>query len=139
MVRSIAVVVVAALSVVASPLTVPSPSWAGKGGGKSPKTQVQAELAPCCNNPEPEAEGEAERKTISKNGSIQQDGFTAKVEIPVPSAGLGITDATTADIRLVLSRGATEYAECFLVLDQDDDAEGATAEFQSRYTRPRRG
>jgi hypothetical protein len=134
--------VIAGLVLVGSILTVPSASWARKGGGShSSKTEVQAELAPCCGNPEPSepgATGKAKRKAVSKDGSPRTDHFSADIEIPIPSAGLNITDPTTADIRLMLSREGTNYAECFLVLDadelaepegDDDDGRAATAEF----------
>lgn len=53
----------------------------------------------------------------------------------MPSAGLGITDPTTADIRLVLNRAGADYAICFFVLDNDnetdgDDGDPAGEEFQ---------
>lgn len=131
--------VVAVLSVVTVLFTLPDPSWARMGSGKFAKTDVRAQLDPCCGDPEPEAEGKADRRTFSMNGTVKLDSFSANVEIPVPSSGLGISDPTTADIRLVLSRAGTDYAECFLVLEQEDDAqvaegdddnEGTTAEFR---------
>ena len=134
MIRS-TLAVAAALSLIASILVTPSVTWAKRGGSQSDQTKLVAELAPCCGNPEPHAEGKAARKTHSKDGSAAQDRFAARVEIPIPSTGLGITDPTTADIRLVLSRAGTDYAECFLVLDDnedesgDDDAGGTSAEF----------
>jgi hypothetical protein len=103
------------------------------------KTDVRAQLDPCCGDPEPEAEGKADRRTVSMNGTVKLDSFSAHVEIPVPSPGLGISDPMTADIRLVLSRAGADYAECFLVFEQEDDAQaaegdddngGTTAEFQ---------
>ncbi len=112
--------VIAALFPMVSILTVPSASVADKGS--STTSDVRANLVPCCGNPEPNAAGEAERKTQTKSGTVKSDVFSADIEIPVPSAGLGITDATTADIRLVLSRGGENYAECFLALDDDSDA-----------------
>ncbi len=128
---------VAALFLMGFVFTVPSMSLA-KGGSGTVTTQVRAELVPCCADPEPEpnAHGRADRKIQSKSGAVKSDLFRAKVEIPVPSGGPGITDPTTADIRLVLSRASVDYAECFLVLDDDsiqakgddDDADGA--EFQ---------
>ena len=118
--------VIAALTLVGSTLAVPSQSGAGNGGGK---IDVRAKLEPCCNAPEPEAEGKAKRRAVTKNGSILIDQFRASVEIPIPSLGLGITDPTTADIRLTLSRAGLDYAVCFLVLDEN---QGTSAEFQVR-------
>ena len=116
-------VVIAALFPMVSILIVPSVSVADS----TTTTDLRADLVPCCNNPEPNADGEAERKTQSKSGTLKSDAFKADVEFPVPSAGLGITDPTTADIRLVLSRGGKDYAECFLALDDDSDNLKSTA------------
>ncbi|HLE42569.1 MAG TPA: hypothetical protein VJB36_00980 [Methylomirabilota bacterium] len=87
----------------------------------------RARLESCCGDPEPEAEGKADRRTQFKRGVAWKDKFSAKVEIPVPSPGLGILtplDAQLADVRLVLSRAGVVYAECMLVLDDDEGAEG---------------
>ena len=112
-------VVIAALFPMVCILTVPSASVADKGS--STTSEVRADLVPCCGNPEPNAEGEAKRKTQTKSGTVKSDVFSADIEIPVPSVGLGITDPTTADIRLVLSRGGGGYAECFLALEDNSD------------------
>jgi hypothetical protein len=145
MVRS-TLAVVGAVSLIASVLGAPSESWARRDASQHDRTEVRADLAPCCGNPEANAQGHAERKTVSKSGSIKKDRFSAEVEIPIPSAGLGITDPTTADVRLILSRGGVAYAECFLVLDDeamdqegDDDTPGATAEFQVKVMSTPRG
>jgi hypothetical protein len=116
--------------------TAPSISSADKGGGHHvSKTKVEATLLPCCGNPEPNAHGDAQRATQSKDGALKADSFKTEVEIPVPSAGLGITDPTTADIRVVLSRAGADYAVCFLKLDDDNEMDGtdddqAGADFQ---------
>ncbi len=119
MIRSITAAIAALFLMV----SVPSMSVAKGGGPGTENARVEAELVPCCGNPEPEAKGEARRKTQSKSGVVKSDTFRAKVEIPLPSVGLGITDPTTADIRLALSRaGLGDYAECFLEFDDDDQA-----------------
>lgn len=107
--------VIAALVPMVSILSLPSVSAADSG------SDLRAELVPCCNNPEPNADGDAERKTQTKSGTLKSDAFKADVEFPVPSTGLGITDPTTADVRLVLSRGGQDYAECFLARDDDSN------------------
>ena len=84
---------------------------------------------------------------MSKSSVVQTDRFTAEVVIPVPSTGLGVTDPTKADIRLVLSRADTDYAERTLRLDDieteggdDDEGDGATrAEFQVKVGLVMRG
>jgi len=96
--------------------------------GKKSQSTLKASLTPCCEDPvlEPEAEGRAKRTTQFKKGNVQKDTFTAEVTVPVPSTGLGIADqaaAEAADIRLVLSRGGTDYAECLLEIDQGENDE----------------
>ena len=110
-------VVIAALFSMVSVLIVPSVGVADS----TTTTDLRADLVPCCNDPEPNADGKAERKTQSKSGALKSDAFKANVELPVPSTGLGITDPATADIRLVLSRGGQDYAECFLTPDDESD------------------
>ena len=128
--------VVAVSFLVGSVVGIPSVGVADQGGHHDGvKTEVRAQLVPCCGNPEPQAHGKADAKTQSRDGVLQQARFQAGVEIPVPSTGLGITDPTTADIRLVLSRDGRDYAQCFLALDtdnemdaNDDDDDGAEFE-----------
>ncbi len=105
---------------------------------KSENTRVQAKkLEPCCGEPEPEAEGSARRDIHVNKGVVKSDRLTGRVEIPVPSAGLGITDAVAAaaaDIRLVLSHdgGVTAYAECLLAFQEleGDEEEGDEAQYR---------
>lgn len=115
------------------------------------ETEVEAELVPCCGDPEPDAEGEAERDTRTRNGVVQRDEFKAKVKVPVdPSSALGIIDQTTAenaDIRLTLIRGDIAYAECALKFeeieieaesalngdDDDDDDDDGEVEIEAEY------
>jgi hypothetical protein len=53
--------------------------------------------------------------------ALQVDTFSGSVTISISSSNLSITNTSTADIRLVLSRAGADYAECFLVLTEDDD------------------
>ena len=100
-------------------------------------------LEPCCNDPEPNAQGRASGTIVAftRLGTVLE--FSAvKVEFPVPSAGLGISDPTTADIRLVLRRGETDYAECFLAFEPCQSVEGEDAVFKlqvGEFTRRGRG
>lgn len=102
---------------------------AAPGNGKSSKVKLEAELAPCCGDPEPEAEGESDYSKQILKGLIKQERFEAKVKIPVPSAGLGIADETgaaNADIRIRLSDGIGTYAVCYLdfvELEQETEEE----------------
>jgi len=91
--------------------------------------RFRARLRPCCGDPEPKAEGRAERR-VRPDG--MRDRFRVNVEIPIPSEGLGIEtpdEARSADVRLSLSRGGTPYAECFLQLDDPQEVEDQ-AEYQ---------
>ena len=121
--RSVKVAV--AVLALTSFLAAPSVGLAKSG------VDLRAELTPCCGAPEPQAEGKkAELKTQTKNGgNTRVDKLRIEVEIPIPSAGLGITDPAAADIRVVFSRGGGDYAECFMVLDED---EGDKAKFELR-------
>jgi hypothetical protein len=120
------------------------------------KIEVEAELQPCgaigpatspCDPagtpPEPNAEGEAERKKEGRNGIVKKDEFKGKVKIPVDALSpLGIMDEVTAEganVRMILSRDDgtglfTDFAECLLEFDEiemdgedddDDDEEGS--------------
>jgi len=96
----------------------------GKGGGNE-KVELEAELEPCCNTPEPEAEGDSERKSKTKDGVSKEERFKAEVELPIPNAlGIDQSNAQSADIRLILSRAGTNYAECLLVFDEIEDDDG---------------
>ena len=123
-------------------------SHAKKGGSKV-KVEVEADLQPCgavappapCDPtgapPEPDAEGKAKHKKETRNGVIKKDEFKGTVKIPVdPASLLGITDETAAenaDIRLILSRNGTDFAECLLEfdeIDEDDDDDELQAQFK---------
>ncbi len=92
--------------------------------------ELQTRLEPCCGTPAPQAEGQGERKIRDRNADAipERDRFKISVEIPIPSAGLGITtpeQAASADVRAILSRNGTPYAECFLAFDNNTDDDGS--------------
>lgn len=124
---------VTALCLFLSPFALADVSLA-KSNSKTINTEFEAELEPCCGEPEPDAKGEAKHKTQTKNGAVKKDEFEGKVKVPVdPSSALGITDeakAEAADIRLILSNSGEDYAECLLVLveieTEDEDEEEET-------------
>jgi hypothetical protein len=100
----------------------------GKGNNGT-SVQLQTDLDPCCGNPEPQANGEADRRVTNKDNRFQ-----AEVNIPIPNA-VGVTagNARATDVRLILSRGGTDYAECRLVFDevnQDKKTGEAEAEYK---------
>lgn len=91
------------------------------------QVRFRTALEPCCGEPEPNAEGKAERRIQTKKGEVWKDRFKGQVEIPIPSPGLGISspeEAVAADMRLILSRAGTPYAECVLALAEDEEDEG---------------
>jgi len=58
------------------------------------------------------------------NGKRSIERLTAKVDIPIPTAALGVTDVTTAStasVRYIFSRDGVDYASCVLRFDADDD------------------
>ena len=100
----------------------------GKGGSNgSTDTRFEADLQG------PDAEGNSERRTQTKNNAIKDDRFTATVDIPMPN-GLGIdaNNASGQDIRLILTHGVADYAVCLLVFDgiQQDLT---TGQFEAEY------
>jgi hypothetical protein len=102
----------------------------GNGGGNQ-KVELEAEFEPVASSPEPDVEGDSERKTKTKDGVLKEDRFKAEVEIPIPNAlGIDESNAQSADIRLILSRGGTNYAECQLVFDEVEDDDGLEAEYK---------
>ena len=116
-------------------------TWADKGHGGGPakttKVEVRADLTPCCGAPVPDAEGEARRATLSKNGVVQSDQFGAEVEIPLPATAVGIVDhasAAAAVVQLTLSHGGTPYATCKLVLAEfETELEHGTVKTVAEY------
>jgi len=120
MTRSVAATV-AVFFLVASSLLVGPVGVAHAAGTTTTQTLNVADFTPCCGDPEPNGTGTAKANSLVKTGTGRADTFSAEVTIPIPSSGLGITNASTADIRLVLSRGGQDYAECFLVLENNDN------------------
>ena len=120
---------VALLSGLLVTLAASSPSLAAPGNGQASNIRFEAELEPCCGNPEPEAEGESDYRKQILRGQIKQERFEAKVKIPVPSVGLGIADgsgAENADIRIRLSDSTGVYTVCYLdfvELEQETEVE----------------
>ena len=112
---------VAVLFLVAPGLPVTALGVAHAAGDDVTQTLNVADPTPCCGNPEPNATSQAQANSLVKTGVGRADTLLAEVTIPIPSSGLGITDTSTADIRLVLSRGGQDYAECFLALGNDND------------------
>lgn len=130
------------LCVAVSVLMFADVSHAKKGGnsGSKVKVDVRAELEPCgavalatspCDPagtpPEPDAKGKMRHQKEIRKGVLKKDEFKGNVKMRVhPASALGIVDeasAENADIRLILSRNSTDFAECFLQFDEFDDDE----------------
>src|SRR5258706_327390 len=97
--------------------------------GAVTQTLNVAALEPCCGNPVPGATGTAQSNVLVKTGSAEADIFSASVTLPQQSLGAQNNPSPSADIRLVLSRGGVNYAECFLVPvfhDSNGDSENQT-------------
>jgi hypothetical protein len=112
-----AVAVVACGFVVVTVGAVP----AGAIVGAVTQTLNVAALEPCCGNPIPGASGTAQSNVLVKTGTAEADVFSASVTLPHQSLGLTNSPPSSTDIRLVLSRGGVDYAECFLVAIFNDD------------------
>jgi hypothetical protein len=111
-----------------------APIVEAKNGGNG-KTSVrwQADLDPCCATPEPNANGEVDRRIDSQKGAVKDNRFTAEVYIPLPNVlGIDASNARSKDIRLILSRANTDYAECRLVFD-DISTDPTTGQTEVEY------
>lgn len=116
----------------------------GGSSGSKVKVDVRAELEPCgavapatvpCDPagtpPEPDAKGKVRHQKEIRKGVLKKDEFKGNVKMRVhPASALGIVNeasAQNADIRLVLSRNGTDFAECLLQFDEleeeDEDEE----------------
>lgn len=102
-------------------MTVPyaeAGSKSDRDRGRKVKIEVEAKMWPSGAAPDPYAKGEAKHEQETYNGVMKKDGFEGEVKIPIgPSSALGIVDqaaAMNADIRLLLSRSGTPFAECHL-------------------------
>jgi len=117
--------VVAAFSLVAAGFLV---APIGAAHATTPVTQTLnvSDLTPCCGNPEPGATGIAQANRLSIAGVGQADTFASTITIP------SSTSNSSADIRVVLSRGGLNYAECFLVPEHDDDDDSDSSNDGSR-------
>ena len=80
------------------------------------RISVKVELDPCCDAADAlGADGLMTRKESEEQNVIVSDVLRGSVTIPVPVAGIfDARTARTADVRLVLSRNASRYAECRL-------------------------
>jgi hypothetical protein len=112
-------------------------SFAGSKTSKPVKqTEFRAKLEPCCGEPELDATGKAKRRIQAPNSKKQKEEFDGKITIPVP--GLGITDEATAmeaDLRLLLSREDTPYAECLLEFDEfETEEDEGESHSEAEYT-----
>ncbi|MBZ0170448.1 hypothetical protein MELA_02953 [Candidatus Methylomirabilis lanthanidiphila] len=118
-----------------------------KGGSpvSKVKVHVRADLEPFDTSPAPDAEGQARHHKEIRKGIIKKDEFKGMVKIPVPSPDLGITKENVehADVRLILSRNNTDYAECRLkfheIEAEDDDDDGGVQAHFSIHVRTKHG
>ena len=82
--------------------------------------EAKGDLNTCCGSLD-KAKGEVERELEMEGTVLKKDELKAKVKIYLPALGVGVTDrgtAKSADVRVVFSRGAVDYAECFLKFDR---------------------
>lgn len=113
------------------------PAAVGANGLGEEVEVMWATLGPCCGDPEPEAHGKAIRKIVTDEGITLRERFRAKVEVPVPSIGLAIADeaaATSADIRVILSREGADYAECLMeFIEVETELEDGVLVTEAKY------
>jgi len=92
---------------------------AKNGGGNN--IEFKTNLDACCAAASENNDGKAEYRKQTNNGVTKQERFRTQAKIDLPSAALGIVDAAsaqTADVRVILSRTGTDYAECTLDFDE---------------------
>ncbi len=98
--------------------------WAAPASAKTVNTEFKTDLDPCCAAPAEDNGGSAGYKKQVVNGATtKQERFRAQAQVELPSAALGIAtvaDAEAADIRVILSRAAVDYAECSLLMFETD-------------------
>lgn len=144
---------VTTLCVAVSVFMLDGVSHAKKGGnsGSKVKIDVRAELEPCgavapatapCDPagtpPESDAKGKMRHQKEIRKGVLKKDEFKGNVKMRAhPASALGIVDeasAENADIRLILSRNGSDFAECFLQFDEfDDDDDDDDEEIQAVF------
>lgn len=100
-------------------LVVTPPSFAkSKHKGQSSQFKTMARLTACCGNPAPGVKGHVDYKAKTKKGRIDRIDLKAVVEL-TPNSTPPLTQ--TNDLRLILSDGGIEYAECLLVPENENN------------------
>lgn len=120
----------ASILLVTIAIAVSAGAQMAQAGSTHRPSELRAKLRAGAGDPEPELRGEARRRTQNDSKGTK-DEFKGRIDFPFPGNSLGITTedaAALADIRLILSRDGSDYAECFL--EFDDDELGDEAEFK---------
>ena len=91
-----------------------------KNKGKSSQFKTMAQLTTCCGNPAPGVKGHIDYKAKTKKGRVDRVDLKAVIELTPDIAAALPPDP---DLRLILSDGGIEYAECLLVSEDDDEGE----------------
>jgi hypothetical protein len=96
------------------------------------EVEVKGDLSTCCGSLD-KSKGEVEREVEMEGTVLKKDELKAKVKIYLPALGVGVTDlgtARSADVGVVFTRGAVDYAECFLKFDKikKEREDGATVD-----------
>jgi len=92
-----------------------------KNKGKSSQFKTMAQLTTCCGDPAPGVKGHLDYKTKTKKGRVDRVDLKTVIELTPNIAAALPPDP---DLRLILSDGGIEYAECLLVPEGEDDDEG---------------
>ncbi|HEX2385303.1 MAG TPA: hypothetical protein VHL99_02000 [Candidatus Binatia bacterium] len=93
----------------------------GAASAKTINTRFETDLDACCDAPSENNGGKADYKLQTAKGATKQEVFRTIVHVELPSTVLGLNDASdaqAADVRVILSRTATPYAECSLVFTE---------------------
>ena len=101
-------------------------------------TEFKTNLDACCAAPAEDNKGSAVYRLQTNKGVTKQERFRTQAKIDLPSTALGIadeTDARAADVRVILSRTGTDYAECslpFIEIEQEAEIDdGAVIEVKT--------
>ena len=100
-------------------LVIVPPSFAkSKNKGKSSQFKTMARLTTCCGDPAPSVKGHVDYMVKTKKGRVNHIDLKTVVEL-TPNIAAALPPGP--DLRLILSAGEVEYAECLLVPEGEDD------------------
>lgn len=99
----------------------PPSSAKSKNKGRSSQFKTMAQLTACCEIDVPGVKGHVDYMAKTKKGRVEQIDLKTVVEL-TPNIAAALPP--NPDLRLILSVGGVEYAECLLVPEDEEEDEG---------------